>query len=149
MRVITHAVLCVVLLVNLAACGTILYPERRGQAQGQLDTGVVILDALGLLLFFVPGVIAFAVDFANGTIYLPQGQALQLTDQQQKELLANGRVDMQALQRLFAELAAESLSGQPVVSSASLWQIRKLNSPAQLSTLFASPALVGLPTSKT
>ena len=26
---------------------------------------------LGLLFFFIPGVIAFAVDFINGTIYLP------------------------------------------------------------------------------
>jgi hypothetical protein len=32
---------------------------------------VVALDAVGLLLFFIPGVIAFAVDFSNGTIYLP------------------------------------------------------------------------------
>jgi hypothetical protein len=54
-----------------AGCGTILYPERRGQPPGPLDWGIVALDALGLLLFFLPGVIAFAVDFNNGTIYLP------------------------------------------------------------------------------
>lgn len=29
------------------------------------------LDGLGLVLFFVPGVIAFAVDFYTGAIYLP------------------------------------------------------------------------------
>jgi hypothetical protein len=29
------------------------------------------LDGIGLLLFFIPGVIAFAVDFATGAIYLP------------------------------------------------------------------------------
>lgn len=59
--------------VSLAAagCGTILHPERRGQPAGRLDWGIVALDALGLLLFFIPGVIAFAVDFSNGTIYLP------------------------------------------------------------------------------
>ncbi len=54
-----------------AGCGTVLYPERRGQPAGPLDWGVVALDSLGLLLFFVPGVIAFAVDFNNGSIYLP------------------------------------------------------------------------------
>lgn len=54
-----------------AGCGTILYPERRGQPKGRLDWGVVALDGLCLLLFFVPGVIAFAVDFATGAIYLP------------------------------------------------------------------------------
>lgn len=29
------------------------------------------MDGAGLLLFFVPGVIAFAVDIIEGTIYLP------------------------------------------------------------------------------
>jgi hypothetical protein len=58
----------------LLGCGTILYPERRGQRAGQLDAGIVVLDALGLLVFFVPGVVAFAVDFATGAIYLPRGQ---------------------------------------------------------------------------
>lgn len=56
---------------STTGCGTILYPERRGQPAGQLDWGVVLLDGIGLLLFFVPGVIAFAVDFATGAIYLP------------------------------------------------------------------------------
>jgi hypothetical protein len=55
----------------LASCGTLLYPERRGQPAGRLDPAVVILDGIGLLLFFVPGVIAFVVDFATGAIYLP------------------------------------------------------------------------------
>ncbi len=52
-------------------CGTILHPERRGQPPGRIDPAVAILDGVGLLLFFVPGVIAFAVDFATGAIYLP------------------------------------------------------------------------------
>lgn len=52
-------------------CGTILHPERRGQPAGPLDWKIVALDAIGLFLFFIPGVIAFAVDFSNGTIYLP------------------------------------------------------------------------------
>jgi hypothetical protein len=55
----------------LASCGTLLYPERRGQPVGRLDVGVVALDGVGLLLFLVPGVVAFAVDFATGAIYLP------------------------------------------------------------------------------
>ena len=60
-------------------CGTILYPERRGQPEGTLDWGVVLLDGLGLLLFFVPGVIAFAVDFATGAIYLPSAEGQRLS----------------------------------------------------------------------
>src|SRR5580698_7330540 len=59
------------LVFQLTGCGTLLYPERRGQVAGRLDAGVVILDAVGLLFFIIPGVIAFAVDFSNGSIYLP------------------------------------------------------------------------------
>ena len=32
---------------------------------------MAVLDGIGLLFFILPGVIAFAVDFSNGTIYLP------------------------------------------------------------------------------
>ncbi len=62
-----------ILVVQLLGCGTILYPERRGQPAGKYDTDIVILDAVGLLFFLVPGVIAFAVDFSTGAIYLPKG----------------------------------------------------------------------------
>lgn len=56
----------------LTGCGMILHPERRGQPPGgNLDWSIVALDTLGLLLFFLPGVIAFAVDFSTGAIYLP------------------------------------------------------------------------------
>jgi hypothetical protein len=50
----------------------ILHPERRNQPSGgRLDWSIVALDGVGLLLFFIPGVVAFAVDFATGAIYLP------------------------------------------------------------------------------
>jgi hypothetical protein len=66
--------LAVAVLGSATACGTILYPERRGQTAGRIDAAVVILDAVGLLFFFVPGVVAFAVDFGTGAIYLPKGE---------------------------------------------------------------------------
>lgn len=56
---------------SLSGCGTLLYPERRGQPGGRIDWKVVALDGIGLLIFFVPGVIAFAVDIMTGAIYLP------------------------------------------------------------------------------
>jgi hypothetical protein len=67
----TRRLVVLILIVQFIGCGTIFYPERRGQPAGRLDPVVVALDAVGLLLFFIPGVIAFAVDFNNGTIYLP------------------------------------------------------------------------------
>ncbi len=60
-----------VLIAQFAGCGTLMYPERKGQRDGRIDAGVAVLDGLGLLFFIIPGVIAFAVDFSNGTIYLP------------------------------------------------------------------------------
>ncbi len=70
-KLVATICLCFTLIFNATGCGTILYPERKGQIDGQLDTGVVALNAIGLLFFLIPGVIAFAVDFSNGTIYLP------------------------------------------------------------------------------
>ncbi|MFA5117415.1 MAG: hypothetical protein WC695_01025 [Candidatus Omnitrophota bacterium] len=60
-----------VLIIQLAGCGTLMYPERRGQKAGRIDAGVAVLDGIGLLFFIIPGIIAYAVDFSNGTIYLP------------------------------------------------------------------------------
>ena len=65
-------------ILQTAACGTVLYPERKNQGQGKLDIGVVALDGIGLLFFIVPGVIAYAVDFNNDTIYLPKGRYSEL-----------------------------------------------------------------------
>jgi hypothetical protein len=60
------------LILQTTACGTLLYPERKNQGQGKLDIGVVALNGIGLLFFLIPGVIAYAVDFNNDTIYLPK-----------------------------------------------------------------------------
>ena len=69
--------LCTMSTLSLSlGCGTILYPERRGQrTTARVDPGVAVMDACWLLLFIIPGVIAFAVDFSNGAIYLPGGHA--------------------------------------------------------------------------
>ena len=66
-------ILSVVLITQLYGCGTLIYPERRGQKTGRVDVGIALLDALWLLVFIVPGVVAFAVDFTTGAIYLPGG----------------------------------------------------------------------------
>lgn len=62
------------LIMQLLGCGYLLHPERRGQRGGNIDPGIAILDGVGLLLFIIPGVIAFAVDFTTGTIYYPAGR---------------------------------------------------------------------------
>lgn len=66
-------VLVTSLSTQLFSCGYILHPEQRGQKAGELDLAIVGLDAIGLLFFIIPGVIAFAVDIYSGTIYKPNG----------------------------------------------------------------------------
>lgn len=77
------------ILFTTTGCGTILHPERKGQPAGQIDWKIAALDGLGLLMFFVPGVIAFAVDFNNGAIYLPSGRT---TSERRCDKLQNGLV---------------------------------------------------------
>jgi hypothetical protein len=68
---VLKALTCLVLILQLSGCGTIIYPDRRGQRGGRIDAGVAVMDGVGLLLFVLPGIIAFAVDFGTGAIYLP------------------------------------------------------------------------------
>ncbi len=72
----------IVATLNTAACGYLIYPERQGLRGDHVDGTVVALDAVGLLFFVLPGVVAFAVDFASGCIYLPKskGGAFSATD---------------------------------------------------------------------
>ena len=97
-----------------AGCGTILYPERRGQPAGPLDWKVVALDAVGLLLFFIPGVIAFAVDFTNGTIYLPPEQYISGYRGAERPELVAVRVPPQEMGYGAIERIVSGHAGQPV-----------------------------------
>lgn len=94
--------------LSLAGCGTILYPQRKGQIDGRIDAGVAVLDAVGLLFFVIPGVIAFAVDFSNGTIYLPGGRRHARFDPKGDRLRQVERVVKQAT-GLSVDLGAPSV----------------------------------------
>ena len=71
MKIMARHCMVLALIINLASCGTLLYPERIGQISGEIDGKVAVMNGIGLLFFIVPGVIGFAVDIYNGTIYLP------------------------------------------------------------------------------
>lgn len=132
----------IVLLVNISACGTILYPERKGQVGGRIDVGVALLDAVGLLLFFIPGVIAFAVDFTNGTIYLPSGSTVDLSPQEKEALQHDGKIDWPGVQKLVeSKLAATHAlptghwRAEPVEDHASLQRVLALHEGLHLARL--------------
>lgn len=105
---------------QLAACGTLIYPERQGQNGGKLDLGVVALDAIGLLFWFVPGVIAFGVDFITGAIYLPGGAVAQLSPEDMEKMqLPDGKLNQEALKEWLVArhyLDSEQVEGQQFVT---------------------------------
>lgn len=64
--------LATVTMAYTTSCGTLLHSERSGKPHShRIDPTIAILDGVGCLFFLVPGVIAFAVDFYTGAIYLP------------------------------------------------------------------------------
>jgi hypothetical protein len=101
--------LAMVMVLELTACGTLFYPERKGTKSGSIDPVVAVADAIGLLFFFIPGIIAFAVDFSNGTIYLPHGKRASLTTEELKSVSVNGTLDKKALSQLVSQKL-----GQPI-----------------------------------
>lgn len=103
-------VVAVALFTQLTACGTIFYPDRRGQIEGKIDPLIAGLNAVGILFFVIPGLIAFAVDFATGAIYLPGGQTAQVDPQLLKDVVdANGHIDHAALKALIDNQTGQSL----------------------------------------
>ena len=97
------------LVIQLSGCGIILYPERKGQVSGQLDAGVVAMNAVGLLFFLVPGVIAFAVDFSNGTIYLPGSSASLDHPESMTTVKVEGALTDETIERIVKEQTGQDV----------------------------------------
>lgn len=63
---------CVGSTAAMSGCGSIFHNERVHQPHSRdIDWKIAALNGLGLAFFFVPGVVAFVVDFYTGAIYLP------------------------------------------------------------------------------
>ncbi|QBF28615.1 polyribonucleotide nucleotidyltransferase [Pseudomonas tructae] len=89
------------LLTQLTACGTLFFPDRRGQIEGKIDPVVAALDAVGILFYVIPGLIAFGIDFATGAIYLPGGSTAQVAPEKLNQAIsADGKVDNSKLQAI-------------------------------------------------
>ncbi len=106
---IVSGVLAATLLAQLAGCGTLFYPERRGQLNGQIDPAIAALDAIGILFYVIPGLIAFAVDFGTGAIYLPEGRYSVAPERLQDAIGSDGRVDHVRLRAILQEELARDL----------------------------------------
>ena len=98
------------LLTQLTACGTLFFPDRRGQIEGRIDLMVAGLNAIGILFYVIPGLIAFGIDFATGAIYLPGGLTSQVDPQDLQNVVdADGKVDPIKLKALIEVQTGHSL----------------------------------------
>ncbi|WP_339522979.1 polyribonucleotide nucleotidyltransferase [Pseudomonas sp. EA_35y_Pfl2_R111] len=98
------------LLTQLTACGTLFFPDRRGQIEGRIDPMVAGLNAIGILFYVIPGLIAFGIDFATGAIYLPGGLTSQVAPQDLQNVVdADGKIDAAKLKALIEVQTGHSL----------------------------------------
>lgn len=102
-------VLAVSLFTQLAACGTLFYPDRRGQIDGRIDLAVAALNAIGLIFYLLPGLIAFGIDFATGAIYLPDNSYSMAPEKLQEAIGADGVVDLAKLKAIIEAETGRSL----------------------------------------
>ncbi|MWV15487.1 polyribonucleotide nucleotidyltransferase [Pseudomonas sp. L-22-4S-12] len=102
-------VLLASLFSQLTACGSIFFPDRRGQIEGRIDPVVAGLNAVGILFYVIPGLIAFGVDFATGAIYLPNDQYSVAPEQLQDAIGADGQVDPLKLKAIILRETGQQL----------------------------------------
>jgi len=106
------SIIIVAILFLTSSCGTILYPERRGQVSGRIDVGVAVLDGIGVLVFIIPGLIAFAVDFTTGAIYLPSGRFLsnlRAIRESGKTIVADSPLTQKNIEKILREQTGKNI----------------------------------------
>ena len=81
------------LLMPLALCCAAAAPLAPAWAEGKIDPVVAGLNAVGILFYVIPGLIAFGIDFATGAIYLPNNQYSLAPEKLQDAIGTDGRVD--------------------------------------------------------
>jgi hypothetical protein len=139
------------------SCGTLLYPERRGQPRGVIDPGVLLLDAVGLIFFVVPGIVAFAVDFSTGAIYFPppecgpgQWRGPLSQNPLRREDLVEVQVPKEELTQGKIEQVVSQRTGKPVALQPGQFraaEISDLDEFGEQATRLSDPAAVSPPTS--
>jgi len=123
--------ICTALTVQLIGCGTLMYPERKGQRGGHVDVGVAVLDGIGLFFFLIPGIIAYAIDFSNGTIYLPRSMSfLDIKNMKQVKFDPN-TTNMASIDKII-----KKETGYNVQAYKSQMRISKLKSSQDMSEHF-------------
>ena len=133
LRNATAAGLAAALATQVTSCGLLLHPERKGQTGGRIDAGVAVLDAVGLLFYVIPGVVAFAVDFTYGTIYLPHTRADAGNINSDMRVVHTGRHDLTVAEA--QQIVSKELN-EPVNLRGGSVKAERIASADQLPALF-------------
>lgn len=133
LRKATAAGVIAALATQVTSCGLLLHPERKGLTGGRIDAGVAILDAVGLLFYVIPGVVAFAVDFTYGTIYLPHTRADAGDNNNDMRVVHTGRHDLTVAQA--QQIVSKELN-EPIDLRGGNVKAERLASADQLPALF-------------
>lgn len=99
-----------ILLLHLTACGSLLYPERSGQTGGRVDPTVAVLNGALLVAFVVPGLVAFGIDFYQGTIYLPDTAMQDENQQGFRTVQADGPLTTHQIEELVGQELGQNIS---------------------------------------
>ena len=81
---------------SLAGCAAILHPERQGNPPGPVAVGPLILDILWFIPGLVPGIVAIAVDFGTGAIYLPGSRSAERDAPRRLAIVPGERITVRA-----------------------------------------------------
>jgi len=93
----------------LESCGTIFkYKYINKPTSSNLDWGVVALDGIGVILFIIPGIVAFSIDYATGTLFIPQGpiSLKEITPKNIQTILAKNNIQIPLEQLIKAQKLA-------------------------------------------
>ncbi len=137
---------------GLTGCGTILHHDRIHKSHSRdIDWKVAALNGLGLAFFFVPGVVAFVVDFYTGAIYLPpkhsgrgyakEGETQPVApfdtdeaiDNWKKVLVPPSELEPERIEQVIHEEAGDDISlNEPSARVSRLTNLKDLNRHRQL-----------------
>ena len=135
--------LILVFIFQITACGTLLHPERRGQMPGQIDPSIAILDGIGLLFFVIPGLIAFAVDFSTGAIYLPSGKGNNKLMPSGSESMAVIKMNPKELNRQCIESIISEQAGYKISLDHKNLKVYELDGPESICPEFQKFVALG------
>ncbi len=70
----TRAIALTSALAMASGCGYFFHPERRGNSGGEISGVSLVGDLLWLIPGIIPGVVALAIDFTSGAVYIGGGR---------------------------------------------------------------------------